>query len=216
MTIYAALCSVHPGPPRTYSAMQALTEFAPLVAFFVAYMFGGLYVATAVLMAAMLALVALDWLRTRRVPPMHSLSAVLVLVFGAATLALHNPLFIQWKPTVFFWLVSLAFLGSAWIGERTLTERLLVTTLAEAFGERLRVSASLWRRLNLLWVAFYALLGALNVVVLEYLSERAWAALKLVDVVLMLIFVAAQVAWLAARASPSGTAAVGGGDGRGE
>jgi intracellular septation protein len=196
--------------------MQSLTEFAPLVAFFVAYMLGGLYVATAVLMAAMLALVAWDWLRLRRVPPMHSLSAALVLIFGSATLALHNPLFIQWKPTVFFWLVSLAFLGSAWIGERTLTERLLRTALAEAFGERLRLSAPLWRRLNLLWVVFYALLGALNVVVLEYLSERAWAALKLVDVVLMLIFVAAQVMWLAARAQPAGTTAVGSGDGRGE
>ncbi len=196
--------------------MQALTEFAPLVAFFVAYMLGGLYVATTVLMAAMLALLALDWLRLKRIPPMHSLSAVLVLLFGGATLALHNPLFIQWKPTVFFWLVSLAFLGSAWIGERTLAERLLGATLAEAFGERLRLSAALWRRLNLLWVVFYALLGALNVVVLEYLSERAWAALKLVDVVLMLIFVAAQVMWLAARASPAGTTAAGSGDGHGE
>jgi len=196
--------------------MQAVTEFAPLVAFFAAYMLGGLYVATAVLMAAMLALLALDWLRLKRIPPMHSLSAVLVLIFGGATLALHNPLFIQWKPTVFFWLVSLAFLGSAWIGERTLAERLLGTTLAEAFGERLRMSAPLWRRLNLLWVVFYALLGALNVVVLERLSERAWAALKLVDVVLMLIFVAAQVMWLAARAQPAGTTAVGSGDGRGE
>ena len=195
--------------------MQALTEFAPLVAFFVAYMLRGLYVATAVLMAAMLALLALDWLRTRRIPPMHSLSAVLVLIFGAATLALHNPLFIQWKPTVFFWLVSLAFLGSTWIGGRTLAERLLGAALTEAFGPRLRLSASLWRRLNLLWVVFYALLGALNVVVLEYLSERAWAALKLVDVVLMLIFVGAQVMWLAARAS-TGTTPVGSGDGHGE
>lgn len=196
--------------------MQAVTEFAPIVAFFAAYLLGGLYVATAVLMAAMVALLALDWLRLRRIPPMHSLSAVLVLVFGGATLALHNPLFIQWKPTVFFWLVSLAFLGSAWIGARTLAERLLGAALAEAFGERLRVSAALWQRLNLLWVAFYALLGALNVLVLEYLSERAWAALKLVDVVLMLIFVAGQVMWLAARASPAGTTAVGSGDGHGE
>ena len=196
--------------------MQALTELAPLVAFFVAYMLGGLYVATAVLMAAMVALLVLDWVRLRRIPPMHSLSAVLVLMFGGATLVLHNPLFIQWKPTVFFWLVSLAFLGSAWIGERTLAERLLGATLAEAFGERLRVSAALWRRLNLLWVVFYGLLGALNVLVLEYLSERAWALLKLVDVVLMLIFIAAQVMWLAARAAPAGTSAVGSGDGHGE
>lgn len=196
--------------------MQAVTEFVPLAAFFVAYVARGLYVATAVLMAAMVALVALDWLRFRRVPPLHSLSAVLVLIFGGATLALHNPLFIQWKPTVFFWLVSLAFLGSRWIGARTLTERLLAPILAEGFGTRLAMTAPLWRRLNLLWVAFYALLGALNVVVLEYLSERAWAALKLVDVVLMLVFVGGQLAWLATRAADASPSAAGSGDGPGE
>ncbi len=90
-----------------------------------AYYLRGLYVATAVLMVAMLLLLAVDWLRNRRIPTMHALSTVLVLIFGAATLLLHNKLFIQWKPTVFFWLASLAFLGSFWIGERTLTERLL-------------------------------------------------------------------------------------------
>ena len=193
--------------------MQALTEFAPLVAFVVAYWLGGLYAATAVLMGAMLLLVAIDWLRTRTIPPMHALSTVLVLIFGGATLALHDRTFIQWKPTVFFWLVSLAFIGSFWIGERTLTERLLGGPLAEGFGERLRVSSSLWRRLNLLWAVFYALLGALNVVVLRYLSERAWVALKLVDFVLMVLFLLVQVLWLAARAAPAGAEAVGSGDG---
>ena len=196
--------------------MQALTEFAPLVAFIVAYYLRGLYAATAVLMGAMLVLLAVDWLRARRIPPMHALSTVLVLIFGGATLALHDRAFIQWKPTVFFWLVSLAFIGSFWIGARTLAERLLGATLAEAFGERLRVSAALWRRLNLLWATFYALLGALNIVVLRYLSERAWVALKLVDFVLMVLFLLVQVLWLAARAAPAAQQAIEGGDGRSE
>jgi intracellular septation protein len=196
--------------------MQALTEFAPLVAFVAAYYLRGLYPATAVLMTAMLALLAVDWLRLRRIPPMHALSAVLVLIFGAATLALHDRVFIQWKPTVFFWLASLAFLGSFWIGERTLVERLLGGALADAFGARLRIGAALWRRLNLAWVLFYALLGALNVVVLRNLSERAWVALKLLDFVVMLLFVLAQVLWLAARAGSPAPQALGGGDGSGE
>jgi intracellular septation protein len=195
--------------------MQALTEFAPLVAFVVAYYLRGLYVATAVLMAAMLLLLVVDRLRLGRILPMHALSSVLVLIFGGATLVLHERVFIQWKPTVFFWLVSLAFIGSFWIGERTLAERLLGGTLAQAFGERLRVSAALWRRLNLLWAVFYALLGALNIVVLENFSERAWVALKLVDFVLMVLFLLAQVLWLAARAAPAGQQAIESGDGSG-
>jgi intracellular septation protein len=175
--------------------MQALTEFAPLLAFIVTYYLRGLYAATAVLMLAMLLLIAVDWLRLRRVPPLHALSTGLVLVFGAATLLLHNRVFIQWKPTVFFWLASIAFLGSFWIGKRTLTERLLGATL----GAQLQVSSAVWRRLNSWWAAFYALLGVLNLVVVYYASERVWVALKFVDIVLMLVFVVAQVLWLSAR-----------------
>lgn len=178
--------------------MQALAEFAPLLAFIVTYYLyypHGLYAATAVLMVAMLILVAVDWLRLRRVPPMHALSAVLVLLFGSATLLLHNRVFIQWKPTVFFWLASLAFLGSFWIGKRTLAERFL----GSALGEQLHVTPARWRTLNGWWAGFSALLGALNLVVLYYASERVWVALKIVDVLLMLAFVVGQVLWLSVR-----------------
>ena len=82
-------------------------------------------------MAAMALLLAVDYLRTRRIPPMHALSAVLVFVFGAATLVLHDQRFIQWKPTIFFWLLSLAFLASIWIGERPLVQRLIGAALGD-------------------------------------------------------------------------------------
>jgi intracellular septation protein len=177
--------------------MQALAEFAPLLAFIVTYYLRGLYAATAVLMVAMLALLAVDRVRLKRVPPLHALSAVLVLLFGSATLLLHNRQFIQWKPTVFFWLASLAFLGSFWIGKQTLTQRLL----GAALGERLHVSAALWRRLNGWWTAFYAVLGALNLLVAHYASERAWVNFKVFGLTLLtLAFVVLQIAWLNGRA----------------
>jgi len=186
--------------------MQALVAFAPLVAFFVTYTLRGLYAATAVLMAAMLALVAFDWLRQRRVPPMHALSAVLVLIFGSATLLLHNRLFIQWKPTILFWLLSAAFVASFWIGERTLAQRLL----APALEGRGQVSARLWRRMNGASAAFYALLGALNLAVAYGASERAWVYFKMFGLALLTFaFVAAQLLWLSSRAAalPPGASA---------
>jgi intracellular septation protein len=177
--------------------MQALTAFAPLVAFFVTYSLRGLYTATAVLMAAMLALLAFDWLRTRRIPPLHALSTVLVLVFGGATLLLHNRLFIQWKPTILFWLVSAAFLASAWIGERTLAQRFL----APALEGRLQVGAAQWRRVNAWSVAFYAGLGLLNLAVAYGASERAWVYFKLFGLALLTFgFILLQVLWLHSRA----------------
>jgi intracellular septation protein len=177
--------------------MQALLEFAPLVAFFVAYRVSGLYAATAVLMVAMAILLIVDYVRLRRVPAMHTLSAVLVFVFGTATLVLHDLRFIQWKPTVFFWLAAVAFLGSQWIGKQTLTQRLLKAALG---GEEARITESTWRRLNLVWVVFYGLLGALNLFVAFNFSERVWVPFKVIGLpVINLLFVGAQVAWLVRR-----------------
>jgi intracellular septation protein len=181
--------------------MQALLELAPLLAFIVAYYLHGLYVATAVLMVAMAVLLAFDLARERRVPPMHGVSAVLVFAFGSATLLLHNRLYIQWKPTVFFWLVSGAFLLSFWVGERTLAEKLL----GRALGPETRVPAPAWRRLNALWVAFAAALGAVNLAVAYHASERAWVNFKVIGVTLATaVFVAAQAAWLARRGARPG------------
>ena len=178
--------------------MQALAEFAPLVAFFVTYSLRGLYAATAVLMVAMLALLAFDWLRQRRIPPLHAVSTALVLVLGGATLVLHNRLFIQWKPTVLFWLVSVAFVGSFWIGERTLTQRFLEPALAG----RVPVTPQQWRRVNGASAAFYALLGALNLAVAYGASERTWVYFKLFGLALLTFaFVALQVLWLSRAAA---------------
>jgi intracellular septation protein len=180
--------------------MKALLEFATLLVFIAAYYWRGLYAATAALMVAIALLLVVDLARERRVPPMHALSAILVFVFGSATLLLHNRLYIQWKPTVFFWLVSVAFLSSAWIGERPLAERLL----GPALGADVRVPERLWRRLNWLWVGFGAALGALNLAVAYFASERAWVNFKVIGVTLLTTaFVAAQMLWLTRQASPA-------------
>jgi intracellular septation protein len=177
--------------------MQALLEFAPLLAFIIAYYVGGLYTATAVLMIAMLALLAADYLLQRRIPPMHALSAVLVFVLGAATLFFHDKHFIQVKPTALFWLAGVAFLGSFWIGERTLTERLLTAALQG----QVQVPQRIWRKLNALWVVFYALLGAVNLLLAYYASERVWINFKVFGLTLLtLVFVGLQVVWLTRNA----------------
>jgi intracellular septation protein len=178
--------------------MQSLVELAPLVAFFVTYTLRGLYAATAVLMVAMVGLLAFDWLRQRRIVPLHALSALLVLVLGGATLLLHNRLFIQWKPTVLFWLVSVAFVASFWIGERTLTQRFLEPTLAG----RVAASREQWRRMNGWSAVFYGALGALNLAVAYGASERTWVYFKLLGLALLtFVFVALQVLWLSRTAA---------------
>lgn len=184
--------------------MQALLELAPLAAFAVAYYLHGLFAATAALMIAMAALLIVDLALTRRIPPMHTLSAALVFVFGAATLVLHNQRYIELKTSVFSWLVSVAFLGSFWIGERTLVERLLRVMLMPALKTDIRLPARQWRRMNWIWIGFYAAIGAANLVVALRASERFWFNFNVFGLtVVTLAFMAWQIAWILRRLEPA-------------
>jgi intracellular septation protein len=175
--------------------MQSLLELAPLVAFFIAYKLAGVYTATAVLMGAMAMLLALDYLRTRSIPPVHGLSALLVFVFGAATLLLNDERFIKWKPTIFYWLLSAAFIGSAWIGERPLAQRFL----GAALGDQVALGRHQWLRVNWLWTGAFAALGALNLVVAMRFSTATWIGFKIGVIVATFLLMAAQILWLLKR-----------------
>jgi intracellular septation protein len=172
--------------------MQALFELAPVVAFFIAYYFGGIYVATAILMAGMVVLIAVDYVLHRRVSPMHALSAALVIGLGGATLLLHDKHFIQLKPTALFWLFGLAFLASFWIGKQTITEKLF----SAALQNQVMLPASTWRRMNALWVVFYAVLGAANLMIAQYASEKAWVYSKIGLTVVTFVFAVIQVLYI--------------------
>jgi intracellular septation protein len=180
--------------------MQALLELAPVAAFFIAYALGGIYVATAVLMAGMAVLLAVDYHLHKRIPTMHALSAVLVFGLGAATLLLHDKHFIQLKPTALFWLAGLAFLVSFWVGKQTLTEKLF----SAALQGQVQVPENIWRRMNALWVVFYGLLGGANLLVANYASEKVWVYSKIVLTVLGFIFAIIQVIYLVRRAEEPG------------
>jgi intracellular septation protein len=185
--------------------MQNLLELAALAVFVVAYYLRGIYVATAALMAAMAVTLLIDLAVSRRIPARHGLSAALVFVFGAATLLLHDQRYIQWKPTVFFWLAAAAFLASLRIGRRPLAAMLL----GKALDPDGRIPERVWRRLNGLWVVFYAALGALNLAVAYHASERAWVNFNIFGLTLLTAaFIFAQALWLSRLAASSPSAEI--------
>jgi intracellular septation protein len=155
--------------------MSTLIELAPLIVFFLAYKFaGGIYPATVVLMAGMALLLAYDWLRTRSVPKMHLISAILVWLLGAATLILQDLRFLQWKSTVFAWLVALVFIGSTVFGKSTVLEQLL----SKGLPDDARVEPRTWRNATLATAAFFILMGGVNLWVAFTMSEEAWVTFK--------------------------------------
>ena len=94
--------------------MQLLFDFLPIIAFFVAYKLADIYVATVVIIVATCCRFRSTGLATRRVNPMHLVSAGFVLVFGEPDAPGTHTAFIMWKPTVVNWLFAAAFLASLW------------------------------------------------------------------------------------------------------
>lgn len=165
--------------------MKQLLELLPLVLFFGAYQmdgdtlavggwshtFDGIFSATAVLMIS----TALTWLVAslleKRNDKRLMWMTLAVLLFGAATLILRDQRFIQWKPTVFNWVLAAVFLGSQFIGKRSVLERVL--------GSQLSLPRPIWTRLNVLWIGNFALVGALNLFVAYRFEEAVWVSYKL-------------------------------------
>ena len=174
--------------------MQLLFEFFPLIAFFVAFMAFDLYVATATIIAAIGLQIAYQWFRHRKVNKMLLISGALVAVFGGITLALRDPLFIQWKVTVVNWLFAAAFLGSQLFGEKTFTERVM--------GHAVELDKALWRQLNTLWVVNFAVIGALNLYVMYNFDLEVWAYFKTWGMIAMsLLMAVGQAIWISSRAT---------------
>lgn len=175
--------------------MKFLFDLFPIILFFLAYKLYDIYVATAVAIAAAFMQTGLYWLKHRKFENMHLVTLGILIVFGGLTLVLRDPIFIKWKPTVVNWLFGAVFLGSRYIGKRTLVERMM--------SHAISVPGPVWARLNWAWVAFFMGMGMLNLYVAYNFSEDAWVNFKLFGMMgLTIAFVFIQAFYLSRYMTP--------------
>lgn len=169
--------------------MKFLFDFFPILLFFTAYKFAGIYVATTVAIAASISQVTYSWFKHHRVETMQWITLGLIIVFGGATLYLKDEMFIKWKPTVLNWMFAAAFLGSQFIGKKNLAERMLATSIS--------LPHHVWMRVNFSWIAFFVLLGCANLYVIYNFDTDTWVNFKLFGMMgLTVAFVLLQAVFL--------------------
>src|SRR5688572_4522240 len=165
--------------------MKFLFDIFPVVLFFIAFKLYDLYVATGVAIAATFLQVGWLWARGRKVENMVWVSLAVIVVFGGATLALQDETFIKWKPTVLYWLFAVV-LAVAELGFR----RNLIRAMMQA---QMSLPDAVWGRLLASWIAFFAAMGALNLIVAYQFSTDTWVNFKLFGGIgLLLAFVVLQ------------------------
>ena len=150
---------------------------------------GPILLATAAAIIASLLQVGYRLARRQKVEPTLWLSLAIILVFGGATIWLHDETFIKWKPTILYWLFGLILLGGRLFAGRNLLQGLLGTQIA--------VPPRIWEQLLWIWIAFFAAIGVANLVVAFNFPTDFWVNFKLFGLFgLTLLFTLGVGAWL--------------------
>ena len=214
-------------PLRHNHAMKILFDFLPIALFFgmfkyadghkdwaastatdwLGFMVSGGVVGPAeapVLLATVVVIVAtlaqILWIKTRgrKVDTMLWVSLALVTLLGSATIYFHSENFIKWKPTVLYWVMG----GSLLVGQLLFKKN----GVKALMGAQMTLPEPVWRTVNMSWVAFFTLMGFVNLWVAFNFSTSTWVNFKLFGGMgLMLVFVLAQALLLNKHIKPDTT-----------
>ena len=170
--------------------MKLLFDFLPIVLFFIAYKFKGIYFATLVAIIITAIQVIFSWFINKKVETVQIVTLVSILVLGGATIFLQNELFIKWKPTAINWLFAIALFASHFIGKQTIIQKLM--------SHSIQLPQFIWHRLNLSWAIFFASIGAINIYVIYNFDTDTWVNFKLFGILgITIAFVILQSIFMA-------------------
>jgi intracellular septation protein len=159
-------------------------DLGPLLIFFAAFKYLGIFGATAAFIVAVLVALAVSYLLERRLSPMPLFTAVLVVIFGGLTLYLRNDVFIKMKPTVLY-----GFFGAVLLGGLAFNRLFIKYVFAQAF----ELNELGWKKLTVRWGLFFLCLAAINETVWRSTSTATWVSFKVWGIIpLIFLFALAQ------------------------
>ena len=169
------------------SSWTMLLDYGPLLVFFAAYKLAGSglqgsLVATLAFMVAVVISIGVGLTVVKRVSPMVWISTILILGFGAMTLYLRDPRFIQMKPT-FLYVGFAALLGGGLLRGKALLKWLFGPVFTGLTEEG-------WLKLSRNWTLFFAALAIANEIMRRTLDFDTWLTVKVWGVTVVSILFA--------------------------
>jgi intracellular septation protein len=170
--------------PKLNPLLKLALDIGPLVLFVIANSRFGIFAATGSFMVAVVAALLVSYTMTRQWPIMPVVTAIVVLVFGGLTLALHDETFIKVKPTIIY-----VLFGGTLLGGYLFDKSFLAIVLDSVF----HLTEEGWRKLTLRWALFFFALAVLNEAIWRTQSTDFWVNFKLYGFVpLTFVFAALQ------------------------
>ena len=184
--------------------MKQLIDYIPLLVFFSVWAMderaisiagfdhsiGGVFSAAEFLLAASLLVYGSLFIYQKRLDKFQWITLVAVVLFCIPTIIFRNTDFLKWKAPIVNWIFATVFIASRFFGEKPAIEHMM--------GHAITAPKEVWYKLNTMWVSYFIVLGAINLIVAFTLSEELWIKFKVFgNLILTFGFVFVQMPILA-------------------
>ena len=170
------------------SLLKFITDFGPLLIFFVVYSKSGKNLSAAIppLIVATIIAVLINYVIEKKIPYIPLIGGIIISVFGGLTLYFNNPVFLYMKPTI----INVLF-GLALVFERFFTKEHI---LKKMLGKSISLTDEGWKALTVRWTLFFFALAFLNEYVWRTQTEEFWVNFKVWGILpITFIFTAFQI-----------------------
>ena len=184
--------------------MKQFIDYIPLLVFFSIWVMdervvtiaglqhevGGIFSAAEFLLVISVIVYGSLYLIQKRLDKFQWIALVAVVLFCIPTIIFRNTDFLKWKAPIVNWVFASIFLGSRFIGDKPAIEHMM--------GHAVNAPTELWMRLNTIWIYYFIVLGAINLIVAFTLREALWIQFKVFgNLILTFTFVLGQMPMLA-------------------
>ena len=184
--------------------MKQFIDYIPLLVFFSVWamdervinvagydhIFGGMFSAAEFLLAASVLVYGSLFVYQKRLDKFQWITLAAVILFCIPTIIFKNIVFLKWKAPIVNWIFASIFVASRYFGDKPAIEHMM--------GHAVTAPKEVWYKLNTMWVFYFIVLGAINLIVAFTLSEELWIKFKVFgNLILTFGFVFVQMPILA-------------------
>ena len=184
--------------------MKQFIDYIPLLVFFSVWamdervinvagydhIFGGMFSAAEFLLAASVLVYGSLFIYQKKLDKFQWITLAAVILFCIPTIIFKNIVFLKWKAPIVNWIFASIFVASRYFGDKPAIEHMM--------GHAVTAPKEVWYKLNTMWIFYFIVLGAINLIVAFTLSEELWIKFKVFgNLILTFGFVFVQMPILA-------------------
>ncbi|MCH9753713.1 MAG: septation protein IspZ [Alphaproteobacteria bacterium] len=168
--------------------VKFISEFLPIILFFISYKFYGIITATATIIAASVFGLLITYIFHKRIPSAQLFTVLIIVIFGGITVFSKDPTFIKIKPTI----LNLCFAGGLLFG--LINKKLYIKSL---LGDKINIADQHWKTLSKRFIFLFAFIAILNELVWRNFSEETWIYFKTFGILpVLILFIILQVPFI--------------------